>query len=132
MTNASKTFHSFPILSFFENTRSANVPLVYLKDSSIASSFLFLFIHNMALLERLVIITTDVGVQNQKKSKKSCCSRSQKTQVLISTLALFELFDVFPCSFSPDNGVSLGSISVYLHTSDIILAVGSCHYIVYI
>ena len=37
----------------------------------------------------------------------------------------FELFDVLPCSSSPNNGFSLGSISVSLHASDIIFAVRS-------
>ena len=37
----------------------------------------------------------------------------------------FELFYVLPCSSSPDNGVSFGSIPVYLHVSDIIFAVRS-------
>ena len=46
-------------------------------------------------------------------------------KVLISTFALFELFDVLPCSSSPNEGVSLGLISVSLHTPDIIFAVRS-------
>ena len=37
----------------------------------------------------------------------------------------FELFDALPCSSSPDNGVSLGSISVSLRTSDILFSVRS-------
>ena len=36
----------------------------YLKDSSFVNSFLFLFIHNMDLLQGLVAITTGVGVEN--------------------------------------------------------------------
>ena len=32
------------------------------------------------------------------------------------------MFDVLPCSSSPDNGVNLGSFSVSLHTSDIFAA----------
>ena len=38
--------------------------MVYLKDSFIVSSFLFLFIHNIALRQGLVVITTIVGVKN--------------------------------------------------------------------
>ena len=38
--------------------------MVYLKDSFIVSSFLFMFFHNIALLQGLVAITTDVGVKN--------------------------------------------------------------------
>ena len=59
------------------------------------------------------------------KSKNPCYPCSQKPRVLIFTLASFELFGVLPCSSSPDNGVSLGSISVFLHTSDVIFAVWS-------
>ena len=63
---------------------------------------------------------------SEAKSKNACCPpRSQKPRFLLSTLASFELFDVLPCSCSPDNGVSLGSISVFLHISDNILAVRS-------
>ena len=49
------------------------------------------------------------------KSKNACCARSQKPRVLISNVALFELLYVLSCSSFPDNGVSLGSISVSLH-----------------
>ena len=38
--------------------------MVYLKDFFTLSSFLFLFIHNIALLQGLVMITTIVGVEN--------------------------------------------------------------------
>ena len=38
--------------------------MVYLKDSFILGSVLFLFIHNMAVLQGLVPITTGVGVEN--------------------------------------------------------------------
>ena len=38
--------------------------MVYLKDSFIVSSSLFLFIHNTRLLQGLVAITTDVRVEN--------------------------------------------------------------------
>ena len=40
-------------------------------------------------------------------------------------LASFELFGILPWSSSPDNDFSLGSISVSLHTSDIIFDVRS-------
>ena len=91
----------------------------------IVSLFFFLFIHNMALLQGLAAITTGVGVKIAKKSKDAYCPRSQKPRVLITTLAWFELPDVLPYSFSPDNGVGLGSISVLMHTLDIIFAVRS-------
>ena len=97
--------------------------MVYLKNSFIVRSFHFLFIRNMAQLQELVTITTGVRVENLQVEK---CLLSQKPRVLISTLTSFELFDVLPCSSSPDNGVCLGSISVSLHTSDIIFAVSSC------
>ena len=77
----------------------------------------------MALLQEFVAITTGAGVENLKKPKYTCCPRSLKPRVLISSLASFELFDVLPCSSSPDNGVILGSISVSLHTSGIIFVV---------
>ena len=96
--------------------------MVYLKDSFIVSSFLFLLIHNITLLQELVAITAGVG-SKAHKSKNACCPRSQKPRVLISTLSLFELFDVLSCSSSQDDGVNLGSILVSLHTSDIIFAV---------
>ena len=57
---------------------------------------------------------------------KTLKSKNAVTSSPISTLASFELFDVLPCSFWPDNGVSLGSILVPLHTSDIIFDVKSC------
>ena len=38
--------------------------MVYLKDSFIVSSTLFLFIHNIALLQGLVAITTSIEVEN--------------------------------------------------------------------
>ena len=38
--------------------------MVYLKDSFIVSSFLFLFIHNIALLQGPVAITTYVQIEN--------------------------------------------------------------------
>ena len=38
--------------------------MVYLKDSFIARSFLFMFIHNVPLLQVFVAITTGVGVEN--------------------------------------------------------------------
>ena len=38
--------------------------MVYLKDFFTVSSFVFLFIHNMTLLQGLVAITTDVGIEN--------------------------------------------------------------------
>ena len=85
----------------------------------------FLLIHNMTLLQGRVAITTDVGVENRKKSKNVCCSCSQIPRVLISTRASFELLDDLLCSSSPDYGVSLGAILVSLHTSDIIFAVRS-------
>ena len=97
--------------------------MVYLKDSLIVSSFLFLFIYNMVQLQRLVATTTDIRVEKPKKLKNICCPRSQKLWVLISSLASFELFNVLPCSSSPDYGISLDSILVQLHTSDIIFAV---------
>ena len=57
----------------------------------------------------------------------------RKLETLISTLSLFELFDVLSCSSSPDNGINLGSTSVSLHTSDIILLFELVnHYVVYI
>ena len=93
--------------------------MVYLKDSLIVNSFLFMFIHNITLLQRFVEIATGVGVENPG----DCCPRSQKPRVLISTLSLIELFDALSCSSSPDNGVILGSISMSWHTSDIIFAV---------
>ena len=79
---------------------------VYLKESFIVSSLLFLFIHNMTLLQGLFAI----GVE----SKNACCPHSQKPRVLISTLVSFELFDVLHCSFTPDNGVNLGLINHYV------------------
>ena len=93
----------------------------YLKDSFIVSLFLFLLIHNMALLLGLVAITTGVGVEKSKNVLPSF----QKPRVLISTLASFELFDVQPCSSPQDNGVSLDSVLVSLHTYDIILVARS-------
>ena len=48
-----------------------------------------------------------------------------ETSSLISALASFELFDVLPCSSSPDNGVNLGQVLVSLHTFDIIFSVKS-------
>ena len=85
--------------------------MVYLKDSFIVSSPLFLFVHNIALLQAL---------ENPQVVKYLLPSFPE-----ISTLSLFELFGVLSCSSSPDNGVNLGSISVSLHTSDIIFAVWS-------
>ena len=76
----------------------------------------------MAQLQGLVAITTALG-SKIFMLKNACCPRSLKPRLLISTLAPFELFDVLPCSSSPDNGVSLGSISVCLHTSDVVFAV---------
>ena len=93
----------------------------YLKDSFIVSLFLFLLIHNMALLLGLVAITTGVGVEKSKNVLPSF----QKPRVLISTLASFELFDVQPCSSPQDNGVSLDSVLVSLHTYNIILVARS-------
>ena len=98
--------------------------MLYLKDSFIVSLFFFLFIHNMALLQRLVTILQALGLKTLT-SKNACYSHSQKPRVLISTFASFELFDVLPCNSSPENGVSLGSVSVSYHTSDIIFAVMS-------
>ena len=69
----------------------------------------------MALLQGLAATATGLLGSKTLKSKNACSPRSQKLQVLISTLASFELFDVLPCSYSPDNGVSLGLISVSLH-----------------
>ena len=89
--------------------------MVYLKDSFIARSFLFLFIQIIALLQGLIAIKTGAGFENLLVEK--CCIRSQKPRVLVSTLAWFELFDVIPCSSSPSNAVSLGSISVSLDSS---------------
>ena len=60
-------------------------------------------------------------------SKNACFLCSQKGRVLISTLASFELFDVLPCSSSPDNSVSLDSCT--LLTSDLLLLLVS-HYVV--
>ena len=79
---------------------------VYLKESFIVSSLLFLFIHNMTLLQGLFAI----GVE----SKNACCPHSQKPRVLISTLVSYELFDVLHRSFSPDNGVNLGLVNHYV------------------
>ena len=80
----------------------------YLKESFIVRSFFSLFFHNMALLQGLVVITTGA------KSKYACCSHSKKPRVLITTLASFELFDVLPCSFSPDNSVNLCLVNHYV------------------
>ena len=103
--------------------------MVCLKDSFIVSSFLFLIIHNIVLLQGLVAVTTGVRVKNSLV-ENAFCPHSQKPLVLISTLASFELFDVLPwnncvCLSSPDNCVSLDLILVSLHTSDIIFAVRS-------
>ena len=78
----------------------------------------------MVLLQGLVAVTTSVRLKILK-SKNVYCLHSQKPWVLISALDTFELFDVLPCSYSPDNCVNLGSISVSLHTFDIIFAVRS-------
>ena len=56
--NTSKTFVTFfPYCRYWKHAR-CKCTMVYLKDSFIVSSFLFLFIHNMALLQGLVAITT--------------------------------------------------------------------------
>ena len=46
-------------------------------------------------------------------SQKMPVALIPKPRVLISTLALFELFELLPCSSSPDNGISLGSIDIH-------------------
>ena len=96
--------------------------MIYLKNYFILSSFLFVIIHNIVLLQGLVAITTSLRAKTLK-SKNACCPHYQKPRVLISTLASFELFDVLPWSSTPDNGVSLDLILVSLHTSYIIFAV---------
>ena len=96
--------------------------MIYLKNYFILSSFLFVIIHNIVLLQGLVAITTSLRAKTLQ-SKNVCCPHYQKPRVLISTLASFELFDVHPWSSTPDNGVSLDLILVSLHTSYIIFAV---------
>ena len=95
--------------------------MVYLKDSFIVSSFLFMFIHNIALLQRLVAITIDVGVENPWPKK--CLLPSFPETSSPDIYPLIELFDVLSCISSPGDSVNSGSISVSLHTSDIIFAV---------
>ena len=57
--------------------------------------------------------------------KNTCCPCIQRPRALISTLTSLEMFDILPCSFFPENGVSLGSVSVSLQTFDITFAVRS-------
>ena len=49
--------------------------MAYLKDFFTVSLFLFLFIHNIALLQGLVTITTIVGVENPWVKKNPCYPR---------------------------------------------------------
>ena len=96
--------------------------MVYLKNSFIVSLFLFLIIHNIALLQGLVAVTTGVMVKNS--SVKKC---------LLLSLPKTSSPDIYPClvwivwrstwSSSSDNGVSLDLIVVSLLTSGVIFAV---------
>ena len=58
-------------------------------------------------------------------SKNACWPLLQNPRALMSSLATFDQFVVFPCRSSPDKDNNFGSISVSLQTSNTILAVRS-------
>ena len=69
-----------------------------------------------------VAIETDVGVKNPQVGKCLLPSLLEITGPDIYS-CIFTLSDVQSCNFFPDNVVSLGFISISLHTSDITFAV---------
>ena len=60
--NASKHFGT--LFPYYWKHQKCKCNIVDLKDSFIVNSFIFLFIHNMALLQGLVATTTGVGDEN--------------------------------------------------------------------
>ena len=113
------------MLLLIENTRGVNVPwFICLPWFFHFKLFFFLFIHNMALLQGRVAITTGAGVENSKKLKNVCCLVPRNLESWHLPLPRLNCL-TFYLNISPDNGVSLGSISVSLHTSDITFAVRS-------